>query len=34
MRRYVCVILGLAILVAGCDGDILGSVAEKGEMTR
>ena len=25
MRRYVCVILGLAILVAGCDGDILHS---------
>ena len=25
MRRYVCVILGLAGLVAGCDGDILHS---------
>ncbi|MCY4514560.1 MAG: hypothetical protein OXC69_05430 [Candidatus Tectomicrobia bacterium] len=25
MWRYVCVILGLAVLVAGCDGDILHS---------
>ena len=25
MWRYVCVILGLAALVAGCDGDILHS---------